>query len=212
MKLSVWAKKNGISYKTAHRLFRAGELPVPVTQLATGTILVHEEQEELPTKAVLYARVSSHDQKADLERQMDRLRSFASQRGLVIQQEIKEIASGLNSNRKKLNKILKDRSISPIVVEHRDSLARFGVNMLEASLEASNRSILVMNETEHKDDLVQDFIDVVTSMCARIYGKRSATNRAAAQRGLPTIGGLLRSTKHWITKKRHPVLSIYIEY
>jgi predicted site-specific integrase-resolvase len=73
MKLSAWAKKNGLTYKGAWRLFKTGQLPVPATQLKTGTILVHEAPAALPTRAALYARVSSHDQKADAERQLERL-------------------------------------------------------------------------------------------------------------------------------------------
>ena len=51
--------------------------------------------------------------------------------------------------------------------------------MLEAVLPASNRKIIVINETDYKEDIVQDFVDLITSMCALIYGKRGAKNRAA---------------------------------
>jgi putative resolvase len=63
-------------------------------------------------------------------------------------------------------------------VEHRDRLARFGVEYIEAALQAQGRSLIVAEAGEQKLDLVQDFIDVVTSMCARIYGRRAASNRA----------------------------------
>ena len=62
--------------------------------------------------------------------------------------------------------------------EHRDRLARFGVEYIEAALQAQGRSLVVAEAGEQKLDLVQDFIDVVTSMCARIYGRRAASNRA----------------------------------
>lgn len=65
-----------------------------------------------------------------------------------------------------------------IVVEHRDRLARFGTEYIEAVLRAHGRELLIVDAGEQKLDLVQDFIDVVTSMCARIYGKRAAKNRA----------------------------------
>ena len=64
------------------------------------------------------------------------------------------------------------------MVEHRDRLARFGVEYLEAALGAQGREVLVVEAGEQKLDLVQDFVDVVTSMCARIYGRRAAKNRA----------------------------------
>ena len=177
MKLSDWARQNGIDYKTAYRMFKAGTLPRRCEQLPTGTILVHED-DPLPSKVVLYARVSSNDQKEDLKRQMERLRSFAANRGLVISGEVEEIGSALNGKRRKLLGILSDPSISTIVVEHRDRLTRFAYESIEASLGASGRSVIVMNEVECKDDIVQDLIDVVTSLCAKMYGRRSAKNRA----------------------------------
>jgi putative resolvase len=179
MKLSVWAKQNGISYMTAYRMFHNKTLPIPAEQFATGTIIVHPVVPcQVENKVVLYGRVSSRDQAGDLTRQMERLQLFAAQKGLQIYDEVAEIASGLNDHRTKLLQILQDKAITTVVVEHRDRLARFGVNTLEAALKAQGRRIIVMNETESKNDLVQDFIDVVTSMCARIYGRRGAKNKA----------------------------------
>lgn len=127
-------------------------------------------------KFAIYARVSSHDQKADLGRQLDRLRDYCASNGLIVSKEVAEIGSGLNGNRPKLITLL--RSSFNLVVENPDRLFRFGVPYIEALLEQSNRKLIIVNATESKMDLVQDFIDVVTSMCARIYGKRSASNRA----------------------------------
>jgi putative resolvase len=77
--------------------------------------------------------------------------------------------------------------VQTIVVEHRDRLARFGADYLEAALSAAGRELVVVEEGEAKDDLVQDMVDVLTSFCARLYGRRSARNRAkralAAARG-----------------------------
>ena len=97
---------------------------------------------------------------------------------LKVEKVIQEIGSELNGKRKKLISILKDKEISHIIVEHRDRLVRFGFEMIEASLMADDRSIIVVDEDEFKDDIVQDFIDLATSMCARIYGRRSAKNKA----------------------------------
>ena len=178
MKLSEYAKSKGISYMTAWRMYHTGRIPHPTEQLPTGTIIVYPEQELPQTKTVIYARVSSHDQKADLERQVQRLRTFCAEKGLIIANEFLEIGSGLNGTRKKLLRLLKDASISTIVVEHRDRLARFGFEYLEASLAAANRQIVVMNDVECNDDLLQDMIEVLTSFCARLYGRRSAKRRA----------------------------------
>lgn len=65
-----------------------------------------------------------------------------------------------------------------IVVEHRDRLARFGVEHLQAALAASGRRIVIAEDGETADDLVRDMIEVLTSMCARLYGRRGARNRA----------------------------------
>ena len=180
MKLSEWAKQKGISYRTAHRMFKADNLPIKYEQLPTGTIIVYPDEEiSSDNKVVLYGRVSSNDQKEDLKRQMRRLKDFASAHGYTIEQEVCEIGSGLNGRRRKLNKLLCDCNVKCVVVEHKDRLTRFGFEMLEAALRASNRKIIVINETEYKEDIVQDFVDLITSMCARIYGKRGAKNRAA---------------------------------
>lgn len=177
MKLANWAREQKIDYKTAYRWFRAGILPVPSRQLQTGTILVDETQ-PMVGACVLYARVSSADQKTDLDRQLARLVSYASKEKLVIAGAVTEIGSGLNGKRPKLMKILADKTVTAIIVEHRDRLARFGSEYIEASLQASGRKILVVDPGELKDDLVQDMIDVLTSFCARLYGRRSARNKA----------------------------------
>ena len=181
MKLSTWAKKQGISYKTAWRLWKTGKLPLPAEQLATGTIIVKEPEasyEAGPSSVVLYARVSSSDQKQDLDRQLSRLVEVVTSKGLKVVKVIKEIGSGLNGKRTKLLTILRDPNVKTIVVEHKDRLARFGFEYLEALLSASGRRIIVVDETEMKDDLVQDMIDVLTSFYPRLYGRRSAKNRA----------------------------------
>ena len=181
MKLSVWAKKQGISYKTAWRLWSCGKLPLPAEQLATGTIIVKDPQTSCETKSssvVLYARVSSSDQKQDLDRQLSRLVEYAVSCGLQVKGAIKEVGNGLNGKRTKLLSILRDSDVKIIIVEHKDRLVRFGFEYIESLLMASGRKIIVVDNTEMKDDLVQDMIDVLTSFCARLYGRRSAKNRA----------------------------------
>ena len=179
MKLSHWAKTQGIKYKTAYKWFKNNTLPVKAKQFETGTIIVYpEQQENINEYNVIYARVSSNEQKHDLERQIERLKDYAANKGYTIHNVVSEIASGLNDNRKKLNKILQDKKITTIIVEHKDRLTRFGFNHIQSALNASNRNVIVANETEKNIDLIQDFIDVVTSLCAKIYGKRSAKNKA----------------------------------
>jgi putative resolvase len=179
MKLSVWAKENGLTYKTAWRMWRDGGLPVPAEQLATGTVLVHPPQAPTITAVALYARVSSADQKADLERQLGRLAEYASREKMTVVRSVSEIGSGLNGHRAKIMRLLADPSVHTVVVEHRDRLARFGSEYIEAAMSASGRKVVVVDQTEMKDDLVQDMVDVLTSFCARLYGRRGAKNRAA---------------------------------
>jgi predicted site-specific integrase-resolvase len=179
MKLSAWAKANGLTYKTAWRMWRDGTLPIPAEQLATGTVLVHPPQAPTVAAVALYARVSSADQKSDLERQLGRLAEYASREKLTVVRSVSEIGSGLNGHRAKVMSLLADPSVHTVVVEHRDRLARFGSEYIEAAMSASGRKVVVVDQTEMKDDLVQDMVDVLTSFCARLYGRRAAKNRAA---------------------------------
>jgi putative resolvase len=151
-------------------------MPVPWSQTSSGAILVEQPQETLD-RVALYARVSSNDQKSDLERQLGRLSQYATVNGMSVVRTVAEIGSGLNGHPPKLRRMLADPSVTTIVVEHRDRLARFGSEYLEAALVASGRS-LVVDQSEMHDDLVQDMIDVLTSFCARLYGRRSAGRRA----------------------------------
>ena len=162
MKLSDWARDNGISYKTAWLWWKQGKLPVPAYQTPTGTILVDVPERE-DSGTVLYARVSSADQKADLDRQVARLAAFAAEKGIRVAKVVAEVGSGLNGHRKGLISVLRSPEYGAIVVEHRDRLARFGSEYIEAALAASGRRLIVMEPDEVKDDLVQDMIAVLTS-------------------------------------------------
>jgi putative resolvase len=178
MKLSQWAKKQGISYRTAWRWFHAGTLPVEAEQMDTGTIIVKVSQIDSIKRSALYARGSSSDQKSNLDAQVVRLTQFAVQNKLSIEEVITEIGSAMNGKRPKLLKLLRDQSINVIVVEHRDKLIPFGFEYLEAALAAQGRSILVVDTAEVKDDLIRDLTEVLTSFCARLYGKRAAKHKA----------------------------------
>lgn len=184
MKLADWARQQGISYVTAWRWWKAGKLPLPAWQTSSGTILVQAGESDgagtgnTNARAALYARVSGSDQTDDLDRQLGRLSAFAADQGLNVARTVKETGSGLNGHRKKLLSLLREPSIEAIVVEHRDRLARFGADYIEAALQANGRRVIVVDEAEMNDDLVQDMIDVMTSFCARLYGRRGAKNRA----------------------------------
>jgi putative resolvase len=178
VKLREWSDKQGISYRTALRWFHAGTLPVEAEQVATGTIIVKLESIPADQNAALYARVSSSDQKTNLDSQIARLTHFAVENKLSIAAVITEVGSVINGKRPRLLKLLRDQSIKVIVVEHRDRLISFGFEYPEASLAAQGRKILVVDHSEVKDDLIRDMTEVLTSFCARLYGKRAARHKA----------------------------------
>jgi putative resolvase len=86
----------------------------------------------------------------------------------------------MNGSRPKIRELLADASITVIVVEDRERLGRMNVELVEALLSGAGRSLRVMNEPVVQDDLVGDMVEVVTSLCARLYGRRSAARREAA--------------------------------
>jgi putative resolvase len=179
VKLSEWARQQGVSYQTAWRWVKDGKMPVPVRQAPSGTWLVDEPAAEASGRVVAYCRVSSTDQMTELERQVARVVTGANGLGLAVAEVVTEVGSGLNGRRRKLHRVLSDPQAAVIVVEHRDRLARFGVEYLEAALSASGRRLVVLDPSETTDDLVRDITEVMTSMCARLYGRRSGKNRAA---------------------------------
>lgn len=180
MKLAEWAQRQGISYTTAWRWTKTDAMPVPWRKTPSGTILVDAPNEAKPARVALYARVSSHDQRRDLDRQLARLSSYAADSELHVVASVAEVGSGLNGKRRKLLALLSDKTISAIAVEHRDRFARFGSEYLEAALAASGRRLIVVDAAEMNDDLVVDMISILTSFCARLYGRRSARNRAVS--------------------------------
>ena len=166
----------GVSYETAYRWWKDGKLDAYQSHI--GTIIVRE-QPDRPTGVALYARVSSADQKEDALRQMQRLRDYAAAKGYQVTAEVTEIASGVNDNRPKLNKLLRDPKIGVIVVEHKDRLTRFGWGYIDVLFETTGRRLETIFPSDTDDDLVDDFVAVITSMAARIYGRRNSKRRTA---------------------------------
>lgn len=178
MKLGVYAHGVGVSYRTAFRWFKSGR--IHGCQMDTGTILISEpigeaQTSEHPVKVAIYTRVCVAENKDNLEGQTNRLRDYCDPVAWVM----KEIDSGVNDTRSKLIKLLTDPSVSVIVVEHKNRLTRFGYNYLEQLLKMQGRRIEVINLAENgKEDLVQDFVSIVTSFCARLYGQRRSKRKA----------------------------------
>jgi putative resolvase len=153
-------------------------MPVPARRLLSGTIVVDPPEAGGTGRTVVYVRVSSHDQRSDLEAQAGRVTVWCAGRGVRVDEVVSEVGSGMNGRRPRLARLLRDPGVAAIVVEHRDRLARFGVEHLEAALAATGRRIVVVEQSETTDDLVRDMVEVLTSMCARLYGRRGARNRA----------------------------------
>jgi predicted site-specific integrase-resolvase len=163
-------------------------------QMDTGTILITEpidvpQTPERPMKAAIYTRVSAAENKDDLEGQANRLLDYCAAKGYPVAWVVKEIGSGVNGARPKLLKLPTDPSVSVIVVEHKDRLTRFGYNYLEQLLKMQGRRIEVIDLAENgKEDLIQDFVSIVTSFCARLDGQRRSkrkTERLIAELSQP---------------------------
>ncbi|WP_455361819.1 IS607 family transposase [Streptomyces sp. SYSU K21746] len=181
MNLTEWARAQGIAPRTAYRWFREGTLPVTAERVGPRTILVNIDANtslSITGGVGLYARVSSHDQKQDLERQVARLSQWAAKAGHTVVRVESEIASGMNVGRTKARRLLADPKVTTVVVEHRDRLGLMNTELVEAALGAAGRLLVVLDDGEVEDDLVRDMVEVLTSLCARLYGRGSAKNRA----------------------------------
>ncbi|MHB1577310.1 MAG: IS607 family transposase [Candidatus Dormibacteria bacterium] len=180
MNLTDWARAQGVHPQTAYRWFRLGTLPVPAVRVNSRSVLVSPDAVLAKSTGGLglYARVSSHDQKADLERQVSRLAEWAANAGQRVVRVEAEVGSGMNGTRAKVGRLLADPLVTTVVVEHRDRLGRMNTEMVEAALSAHGRRLVVIDDAEMDDDLVRDMTEVLTRFCARLYGRRSARNRA----------------------------------
>lgn len=176
MKLSQWCKKQGISYITGFNWFHAGKIP-NARQIDTGTILVDEIPTLNENNVCIYCRVSNQSRKDELQYQIDRCLEFSRAKGYEIKKIYKEIASGMNDNRKELWKLIENKP-SIIVIENKDRLTRFGFVYLERLLKKLGCEIIVINH-EHNDekDLIKDLVSIITSFCCRLYGLRRGKNK-----------------------------------
>jgi putative resolvase len=203
MKLSQYARQQGISYRTALRWWQAGQ--IRGYQAPTGTIIVTEEPPEeaqVVTRVVIYARVSSSERRENLERQVQRLEDYCASRGYQVAQVVKEIACGVNDVQPKLLAILKDPGATRIVVEHKDRLNRFGFRYLETLLTLQQRTIEVVNlEENDQEDLWEDLAAIVYSFAVKLHGPRRARRETQAivaqlQRGAADAPGRVVSDPH----------------
>lgn len=133
-------------------------------------------------RSIAYARVSSHDQKKDLLRQVMLLESFCASHGWTYE-VIQDLGSGLNYSKKGLKKLIKEiclGAVQRLVITHKDRLLRFGAELIFSLCEQFGTEIVIINASEEanfEDDLVQDVLEIITVFSARLYGSRSRKNK-----------------------------------
>lgn len=177
MKLSAYAKREGIGYRAAWNRYHAGKIEGAYTD-DSGHIVVPDPEHHLVGKAAIYARVSTHRQKDDLARQADRMTAFANAAGLSVVAVVTEVASGVNDTRPRLTKLLQRDDWGTLVVEHKDRLSRVGFGWFDVLLSAQGKRIIVANAAQEETaDLMDDFVSIIYSFAARLYGLRSARRR-----------------------------------
>ncbi len=178
MKLSKWCKTQDICYQTGINWFHKGLIP-NAKQLHTGTILVEDDKpiKLNNAKIVTYSRVSNHSRKNELDYQVKRCEDYCLAKGYLITKNYKEIASGMNDDRRQFWLMLESQP-TLIIVENKDRLTRFGFNYISRLLENQNCTIEVINQ-DHEDetDLIKDLVSIITSFCCRLYGIRRGQNK-----------------------------------
>ena len=176
------AKRLGVSTMTVRRWIKAGK--IKAYQIGREFRIPESEvlrllEGKLPDKVVIYARVSSRDQKEDLERQVEYLKNYCSTKGYQVTKILTDISSGLNENRKglkKLFKLVESGEITKVVITYRDRLTRFGFKYLEQYFNSHGVEIEVIFNDEEKTpekELVEDLLAIVTSFAGKLYGARS---------------------------------------
>lgn len=184
IKISKLAKDLGVTTTTLYNWWRKGD--IEFIKSTTGRNFVSSEtynkfmgiKETKEEKVIIYCRVSSTENKSNLKTQEDRLITYCNAKGYKVHKCISEVGSGINDNRSKLIKIFKDDDYTKIVVEHKDRLTRLGFNYIETLCSVMGKEIEVINNVEtNEEDLIQDFVSIITSFCARIYGQRRSKRK-----------------------------------
>ncbi|GAN82317.1 IS607 family transposase [Acidocella aminolytica] len=139
-------------------------------------------EQDARRKTIAYARVSSHDQKDDLERQKQVLELYCARQGWTFE-VVADLGSGMNYNKKGLKRLLSaiiDGSVGRLVISHKDRLLRFGAELVFAICEAKNVEVVILNQgedTTFEEDLAKDVLEIITVFSARLYGSRSHKNQ-----------------------------------
>lgn len=176
MKLSQYAELHSITYRSAWNRFKKGKIPNAYKD-ETGHIVISPRKLK-DNKVAIYTRVSSNENKKNLDTQAERLTQYATAKGYQIVRIVKEVASGVNDNRKKLRKLLTSDDWSILLIEHKDRLARLGTGYIELLLEQQGKSLEIVNMAkDDTSDLVEDLVAVIYSFSAKLYGLRRSKRR-----------------------------------
>ena len=184
-----FAELLGVSVKTLQRWDREGILKANRTPTDRRYYTYDQylqfkgiKTEKDNRQTVIYARVSTRNQKEDLQNQVTFLRQFCNAKGMIVDQCIEEYGSGLNYNRKKWNQLLEEvmeQKIKTIVVTHQDRFIRFGYEWFERFCEKFHTTIVIVNyeELSPQEELVQDMISILHVFSCRLYGLRKYKNQ-----------------------------------
>ena len=178
-----FAEMIGVSVKTLQRWDKEGKLKAYRTP-TDRRYYTHKQYVDYMGdsnskngKTVIYTRVSTSNQKDDLNNQVEFLKQFANARGIIVDEIFEDIGSGLNYNRKKWNKLIEDCMlglIKTIIVAHKDRFIRFGYDWFERFLKSNGVEIIVVNneKASPEQELVNDLISIIHVFSCRIYGLR----------------------------------------
>lgn len=179
----------GVSITTLRRWEKSGKLTAKHTagghrryDLAKLRPDLFRAETEAARRTIAYARVSSHDQRDDMERQKRVLELYCARQGWTFE-VIADLGSGMNDHKTGLKKLLEaviDGQIGRLVVTHKDRLLRFGAELVFAICEAKNVEVVILNQgedTTFEEDLAQDVLEIITVFSARLYGSRSRKNQ-----------------------------------
>lgn len=176
------AELKAVSVDTIRRWEKEGKISSIRTDGGHRRYKLSDFVEEKPGKTIAYARVSSTEQKADLDRQ-DLVLSAYCQSHCWNFEVIRDLGSGLNYRKKGLQKLLDailNGDVSRLVLTHKDRLLRFGSELIFAVCEHHGVEVIVLNRKEDasfEEDLAQDVLEIITVFSARLYGSRSHKNK-----------------------------------
>ncbi|MBK1718897.1 IS607 family transposase [Thiocystis violacea] len=183
------AKTLGVSITTLRRWEAEGKLVAEHTagghrryDLAKLRPDLFRAEAEANRRTIAYARVSSHDQRDDLERQKQVLELYCARQGWTFE-VIADLGSGMNCHKKGLKRLLDEvieGRIGRLVITHKDRLLRFGAELVFAICEAKQVEVVILNQDEDttfEEDLASDVLEIITVFSARLYGSRSRKNR-----------------------------------